>query len=182
MAQQHLNVGASPNDGTGDTLRASQIKAESNFTELYANKVDKAGTKVLSDNNFSDADKAKLDGLVGGTQADWNEGNNTLPSYINNKPTNVSEFSNDADYVADVGVVGNFVRSNGAWVSLETVSFPKIQITATAGQTVFPLGTMILAKAVFREGALLDDNDWNQVGTDITTTFPFSLGERFKPI
>jgi len=36
MAQQHLNVGTTANDGTGDTLRASQQKAESNFNELYA--------------------------------------------------------------------------------------------------------------------------------------------------
>jgi len=40
MAQQHINYGT-PNDGTGDTLRTSQVKAESNFNELYANKVDK---------------------------------------------------------------------------------------------------------------------------------------------
>jgi len=36
MAQQHLNVGTTSNDGTGDTLRASQIKVEANFDELYA--------------------------------------------------------------------------------------------------------------------------------------------------
>jgi hypothetical protein len=36
MAQQHLNVGTTANDRTGDTLRASQQKAESNFNELYA--------------------------------------------------------------------------------------------------------------------------------------------------
>jgi len=35
MAQQIVNVGASANDGTGDTLRASQQKANANFTELY---------------------------------------------------------------------------------------------------------------------------------------------------
>lgn len=35
MSQQHINVGTSPNDGTGDTLRDSQIKAEANFSELY---------------------------------------------------------------------------------------------------------------------------------------------------
>lgn len=58
--------------------------------------------------------------------------------------------------------------------------FPKIQITATAGQTVFPLGTTILANSVFWEGALLDDNDWIQSGTNITTTFPFEAGQRFK--
>lgn len=35
MSQQHINSGVTANDGTGDTLRTSQIKAESNFNELY---------------------------------------------------------------------------------------------------------------------------------------------------
>ena len=35
MPKQVINVGASSNDGTGDTLRVSQQKANSNFTELY---------------------------------------------------------------------------------------------------------------------------------------------------
>lgn len=59
---------------------------------------------------------------------------------------------------------------------------PKIQITATAGQTVFPLGTTALVKAVFWNGALLNDLDWSQTGSSITTTFGFALGDLFKPI
>lgn len=35
MSQQIINVGSAPNDGTGDVLRESQIKANANFTELY---------------------------------------------------------------------------------------------------------------------------------------------------
>jgi hypothetical protein len=35
MSKQVVNVGASSNDGTGDTLRVSQQKANANFTELY---------------------------------------------------------------------------------------------------------------------------------------------------
>ena len=35
MSQQIINVGSAPNDGTGDLLRNSQIKANANFTELY---------------------------------------------------------------------------------------------------------------------------------------------------
>ena len=35
MSQQIINVGATANDGTGDTLRLSQQKANDNFTELY---------------------------------------------------------------------------------------------------------------------------------------------------
>jgi hypothetical protein len=47
MSQQIINVGSAPNDGTGDVLRVSQQKANSNFTELYTNKQD-----VLTPTNF----------------------------------------------------------------------------------------------------------------------------------
>src|SRR5688572_26357129 len=36
MSQQLINIGAAPNDGTGDTLRAGADKINDNFTELYA--------------------------------------------------------------------------------------------------------------------------------------------------
>jgi hypothetical protein len=35
MAQQTINIGTSPNDGTGDPLRTAMTKTNSNFTELY---------------------------------------------------------------------------------------------------------------------------------------------------
>lgn len=38
MAQQTINVGATPNDGNGDALRNAFIKTNDNFTDLYANK------------------------------------------------------------------------------------------------------------------------------------------------
>lgn len=37
MAQQTVNVGITPNDGTGDSIRSSFIKVNQNFTELYGN-------------------------------------------------------------------------------------------------------------------------------------------------
>jgi hypothetical protein len=36
MAQQTINIGAAPNDGTGDTARAGGQKINDNFTELYS--------------------------------------------------------------------------------------------------------------------------------------------------
>jgi len=36
-AQQLINVGTTPNDGTGDTVRAGFIKVNENFTEVYTN-------------------------------------------------------------------------------------------------------------------------------------------------
>lgn len=52
MSQQIINVGATANDGTGDTLRLSQQKANLNFTELYGSKLDSvvAGNNVSIDN------------------------------------------------------------------------------------------------------------------------------------
>lgn len=35
MAQQIINIGALPNDGTGDPLRTAYGKINNNFTELY---------------------------------------------------------------------------------------------------------------------------------------------------
>jgi hypothetical protein len=35
MSQALVNVGAVPNDGSGDTLRDAMIKINSNFSELY---------------------------------------------------------------------------------------------------------------------------------------------------
>lgn len=37
MAQQLINIGTVPNDGTGQTLRTAFQKVNSNFTELYGN-------------------------------------------------------------------------------------------------------------------------------------------------
>ena len=37
MSQQTINIGSSPNDSTGDPLRTSFQKINSNFNELYAN-------------------------------------------------------------------------------------------------------------------------------------------------
>lgn len=36
MAQEVINVGTVPNDGTGDPLRTAYEKCNNNFTELYA--------------------------------------------------------------------------------------------------------------------------------------------------
>lgn len=35
MAQQTINIGTAPNDGTGDPIRTAFDKANQNFTELY---------------------------------------------------------------------------------------------------------------------------------------------------
>lgn len=89
MAQQIINV-SQPNDGLGDSLRQSFIETNENFSELYANKVDKELGKGLSDNNFTDNEQVKLSNIQENAeqnvQSDWNQNDDTQDDYIKNKP------------------------------------------------------------------------------------------------
>jgi hypothetical protein len=89
MSQEIINI-SSPDDGLGDVLRNGFNKTNQNFTELYNNKVDKVAGKGLSENDFTDADKSKLDGIEAGAQvniqSDFGETDPLEPSFILNKP------------------------------------------------------------------------------------------------
>lgn len=60
--------------------------------------------------------------------------------------------------------------------------FPKIQFTADGIQNTFGLSTEALAKAVFWNGAILDDADWSQSANILTLTFTPDAGAIIKPI
>ncbi|MEG1734017.1 MAG: hypothetical protein RR283_03180, partial [Comamonas sp.] len=83
MELQPINYGAAANDGTGDSLREAMRKAQGNFEYLdqakadaqttaqaLAAKVDKSGSKVLSDNNFTNAQMVKLANIADGASND----------------------------------------------------------------------------------------------------------------
>ncbi len=61
-------------------------------------------------------------------------------------------------------------------------SIPKIQFTYTSGAFDFNLTTAYLARAVFWNGALLDDSDWSQSGSTLTILFTLTSGDKIKPI
>lgn len=79
-----------PNTGDGDPLRTAFIHQNEMNTELYETKVDKITGQGLSENNFTDDLKDKLDGIEDGAevnvQSDWNQSDNTADDYIKNKP------------------------------------------------------------------------------------------------
>ena len=66
------------------------------------NKVDKVDGMGLSSNDFTDEEKTKLNNISDGAEvnvnADWNA--TSGDAQILNKPTNVSEFTNDAEYTS----------------------------------------------------------------------------------
>jgi hypothetical protein len=67
MAKQTINVGAAPNDGTGDTLRDSFVKTNDNFTDVYDNKQDTlvSATNIKTVNGSSILGSGNL--VVGGS-------------------------------------------------------------------------------------------------------------------
>ena len=67
-------------------------------------------------------------------------------------------------------------------ISDTPISVPKITFTADGVQDTFDIGVLANVTAIFWNGALLNDNDWTQSGTNFTLTFIPSLGELIKPI
>jgi hypothetical protein len=123
MAQKKINYSFA-NDGLGDPLRQAFVKSDDNFDELYANKVDKVTGKSLTDVNFSAIDKAKLDSIdpSASSQSDFAINDPLNPAFIKNKPTLLSQFDNNLNFVEDVTTAGVFGRSAGAWSTIDLSS------------------------------------------------------------
>lgn len=102
MSQINHNISA-PNDGLGDQLRSAFGNQNTMNTELYTNKVDKVAGKGLSTNDYSAIDKAKVDAIVAGAeanvQADWEQSDNTADDYIKNKPAELFSSVGSFHYV-----------------------------------------------------------------------------------
>lgn len=97
---QNINV-SQPNDGLGDSLRQSQVKANANFSELNSKKVEAEAGKGLSANDFTTTLKQKVDGIESGAkanvQSDWLQSNPNSDDFIKNKP--IEQFVTATGYV-----------------------------------------------------------------------------------
>jgi hypothetical protein len=122
MAQENFNVSL-PNDGLGDALRAAFVKQQAMNTELYGDKVDKVTGKDLSTNDFTNALKAKLDGIENfaevNVQPNWLQTDVTADDYIKNKPT----FNNINDGLIQAGTatideVDDTIEFSVGWIVL----------------------------------------------------------------
>ena len=88
------NVNADWNATTGD---AAILNKPENLVQ--------DGSYVHTDNNYTSAEKTKLGGIAAGAevnvQADWNESGSSSDAYIKNKPTKLTDFTNDGNFVRD---------------------------------------------------------------------------------
>lgn len=119
---QSINV-SNPNDGNGDTLRDSQIKANENFSELNDKKVEKVSGKDLSENDFSDTYKTKLDGIEEGAQV------NVIPNFLQDDDTAADYILNRPD--AFFNSIGSFHYADLATQTtpIATVANTPIKVT-----------------------------------------------------
>lgn len=92
---------------TGEVLSA-EVQSDENFTtELkekledidMSTKVDVEEGKGLSTNDFTDELKAQYDKAEENVQSDWEEEDDTLDSFIKGKPTKLSDFENDPEFI-----------------------------------------------------------------------------------
>lgn len=101
-----------------DTLKelSEALGDDANFattiTEEIASKVDKVEGKGLSTNDYTTAEKQKLAGIAAGAevnvQSDWSQTNSSNDSFIKNKPTKLSQFTNDVPYATQDYIINNF--------------------------------------------------------------------------
>lgn len=125
------------------SMQTAITDAENDISALQSGKVDKVIGKGLSTNDFTDADKTKLDGIEAGAevnvQADWNEADTTADSYIQNKPTVPAQkiwfatCDTAAGTAAKVATSdsGNFVLTSGNMVRVKFTSGNSFNGTAT---------------------------------------------------
>ena len=171
MAQQTINTGTSPNDGTGDPLQTAFDKCNDNFTELY--NADVAGYSNIS-NGTSNVKIASSGGNVtvgvGGTgnvavfattgeyitgllsvTGNITGGNlSAVNLVINNIASDDSSYVNIADgltVVGEISATGNITGGNvlgGANVNATTHTGTTVSVTGniTGGNVLFGAGVV----------------------------------------
>lgn len=122
---------------------------DSAVTTLASSKVDKITGKGLSTNDFTDVFKNKLNGIAVGAevnvQSDWRQGNTSSDDFIKNKPTRLSEFTNDSGFITStVNNLTNYYLKSDTYTksqvdnligSVSTISITVVQTLPTTGQS-----------------------------------------------
>ena len=167
---QHTD-GAMTQKATTDALGT---KADSLVVgQQLAAKVDKVPGKELSDNNFTDEELGKLNGIQAGAevnvQSDWDQTDNTADDFIKNKPTiptATSDLQNDSGFITTVQT-GNIAEG--------AVTAPKLDWT-TAGATRIPANSDLNTTAFITPGKYFNgDNAEVVTMTNCPTQSAFSM-------
>lgn len=143
MSQQIINVGATANDGTGDTLRLSQQKANLNFTELYGSKLDSvvAGANIIIDN--TDPLNPIISGDAGGGVGDMLK----------------SVYDTDDDGIVDSAKkeIVQFINKSGSTITKGTIVYLKSSSSSSTYPEVLKANATTEATSSKTIGAVFED-------------------------
>ena len=131
---------------TSQSTWETQKQINDNFTKLDTNKVDKDGSKVLSDKNYTDAEKTKLAGIEAGADVNTIESisvNNVAQSPDANKNVNITVPTT----AGDVGALPSSTKYGAS-------------LTLSVNNTTYVIT------------AQLKDQDGNNIGTAQTIDLP----------
>lgn len=90
----------------GSSLSATSVQSAISELALgLSDKVDKVSGKGLSTKDFTAAYESKLNGIAAGAevnvQSNWAETSSSSDAFIKNKPTKVSDFTNDSGFITN---------------------------------------------------------------------------------
>lgn len=145
MAQQVVNVGSAPNDGTGDTVRNGMIKINNNFTEIYTTYT-MTGMVTVGNSTVN----ASVSNAVG-----YYFGNSTVRFTANNSLLNMgNSFIVNSSLVnasANVNIGGLLNVNNKLFVNSSVFT-----VNGAANSTSFTVGTDFVGNAsgVYHTGVI----------------------------
>ena len=114
------------------------------------------------DNNFSNEDKDKLDGIEprakANVQSDWNESDTESDAFILNKPTNVSDFANDANYITANDAVSDVIYDSAERKLQKSVNGETTDVVSFATVAITGSYNDLEDKPTIPAGVQVDDN------------------------
>lgn len=135
-----------------------------NFAELDERKTDIGDTSTLvhdgsyvhTDNNFTDAYKAKLDEAEQNVQSDWNQSDSTADDYIKNKPTLGTAAAKDFTTSVTQNS-GDLVTSGAVFSAIDNLPEPMVfKGTLGTGGTITTLPTAAASNEGFTYKVITD--------------------------
>lgn len=160
-------------DGTSQNAQAGTAVAQAIST-----KVDKVTGKGLSENDYTDADKEKLDGIETGAeanvQADWNQTDSSAEDFIKNKP-NIPTVNDATLTIQKNGTaVGTFSANSATAATINiTVPVDAEDVDALPGTTKYGASLALsIDSSTYVVTATLKDQDGNVLGTAQTIDLP----------
>ena len=160
-------------DSTSQNAQAGVAVAEA-----ISNKVDKVNGKGLSTNDYTDADKTKLEGIAANAEAnvqsDWNQNDSSADDFIKNKPTITT--ANDAvlEIQKNGAKIGEFT-ANASVDTVVNITVPvnAVDVNALPASTKYGASlSLSIDNTTYVITAALNDQDGETLGMAQTIDLP----------